>query len=152
MNEMFFSTMQFTSILHFASFTKTGVNSAEISIRKNERSDEGPEVESQAQPTGAHLHPHSWHCALHRLGGGVRLVPVGQGHHDVKRGQTKMKVEKAVAVRDAIFLIIHSSAYAVLPDHTLTSGASLLCLHQLVYLGIAGGADTSVESAEKEND
>lgn len=46
-------------------------HSAEIPIREDERGDEGPEVESKAQPAGAHLYPHSWHTALHGLGGGV---------------------------------------------------------------------------------
>lgn len=47
------------------------MRSAEIPIREDERGDEGPEVEPEAQPAGAHLHPHSWHTALHGLGGGV---------------------------------------------------------------------------------
>lgn len=47
------------------------VRSAEIPVGEDERSDEGPEVEPQAQPAGAHLHPHSWHAALHGLCGGV---------------------------------------------------------------------------------
>lgn len=45
---------------------------AEVSVGKHERGEQGPEVEAQAQPTGADLHPHSWHTALHGLGGGVR--------------------------------------------------------------------------------
>lgn len=47
------------------------VCSAEIPVREDERSDKGPEVESEAQPAGAHLHPHSWHNALHGLSAGV---------------------------------------------------------------------------------
>lgn len=45
--------------------------SAEIPVREDERGDEGPEKDPEAQPAGAHLHPHSWHTALHGLGGGV---------------------------------------------------------------------------------
>lgn len=45
--------------------------SAEIPVREDERGDEGPEKDREAQPAGAHLHPHSWHTALHGLGGGV---------------------------------------------------------------------------------
>lgn len=45
--------------------------SVEIPIGEDERGDEGPEVDSEAQPAGAHLHPHSWHTALHGLGGGL---------------------------------------------------------------------------------
>lgn len=47
---------------------------AEVSVREDERGDQGPEVEAEAQPAGAHLHPHSGHDALHGLGGGVGSV------------------------------------------------------------------------------
>lgn len=33
-------------------------------------------------------------------------VPVGQSHHDVKRGQEKHEVEERVAVRDAVLLVV----------------------------------------------
>lgn len=46
--------------------------SAEIPVREDNRGQEGPEVEAEAQPAGAHLHPHSWHAALHGLRGDVR--------------------------------------------------------------------------------
>lgn len=45
---------------------------AEVSVGKHERGEQGPEVEAQAQPTGADLYLHSWHTALHGLAGGVR--------------------------------------------------------------------------------
>lgn len=55
--------------------------SVEIPVREDERGNEGPEVEPKAQPAGAHLHPHSWHAALHGLGGGVW----SEGGHRGKR-------------------------------------------------------------------
>lgn len=45
--------------------------STEIPVGEEERGHQGPEEETQAQPTGAHLHPHSRHTALHGLGAGV---------------------------------------------------------------------------------
>lgn len=39
----------------------------EVSVREDERSYQGPEVESQAYPARANLHPHCWHTALHGL-------------------------------------------------------------------------------------
>lgn len=45
--------------------------STEIPVGEEERGHEGPEEETQAQPAGAHLHPHGWHAALHGLGAGV---------------------------------------------------------------------------------
>lgn len=50
----------------------------EIPVREEERGHEGPEEEAQAQPAGAHLHPHSRHAALHGLGAGV-WSETGQG-------------------------------------------------------------------------
>lgn len=45
--------------------------SAEIPVGEEERGDECPEEEPEAQPAGAYLHPHSWHTAPHGLGFGV---------------------------------------------------------------------------------
>lgn len=71
------------------------------------------------------------------------LVPVGESHHDVQRGQTEVEVETGVAVSDFLLLIVHGPAYAVLSHHTLSNCPStLLGLHQLVYLGITGRTDT----------
>lgn len=47
------------------------VRSAELPVRKDDRSNEGPEVKAEAQPAGAHLHPHGRHGARHGLSGGV---------------------------------------------------------------------------------
>lgn len=67
------------------------------------------------------------------------LVPVGESHHDVEGGQTEVEVEKGIAVSDAVFLVIHGPAYAVLAHHGLSRGPfALLCLHQPVYLSVAG--------------
>lgn len=52
--------------------------STEIPVGEEERGHEGPEEETQAQPAGAHLHPHGWHAALHGLGTGV-WPEAGQG-------------------------------------------------------------------------
>lgn len=48
--------------------------SAEISVGEDEWGQKGPKVQSQSQPTGADLHPHCRHAALHGLGGNVRPV------------------------------------------------------------------------------
>lgn len=40
---------------------------AEVSVAEHQRGDEGPEVDAQAKPTGADLHPHGWHGALHGI-------------------------------------------------------------------------------------
>lgn len=40
-------------------------------------------------------------------------VPVGQSHHDVKRGQEEHEVEERVAVRDAILLVVHGPVWPV---------------------------------------
>lgn len=45
--------------------------SAKIPVGKEDRGYEGPEEETQAQPAGAHLHPHGRHAALHGVGAGV---------------------------------------------------------------------------------
>lgn len=45
--------------------------STEIPVGEEERSHKGPEEETQAQPAGADLHPHSRHAAPHGLGAGV---------------------------------------------------------------------------------
>lgn len=76
------------------------------------------------------------------------LVPVGEGHHDIERSQAEVEVEKGVAIGDSVLLIVHSSAQAVLPDHALFNRPSRLRLHQLVYLGVTGGSDTSREDKE----
>lgn len=46
---------------------KTSPSSAEVSVRKHKRGHQGPEVEGQADPAGADLHPHGRHGALHDL-------------------------------------------------------------------------------------
>lgn len=51
--------------------TKNRTCSAEIPVRENDGGNKGPEEEAEAQPAGAHLHPHSWHAALHGLGVGA---------------------------------------------------------------------------------
>lgn len=112
---------------------------AEIPVREDKGGDEGPEVEAEAQPARAHLHPHSWHGALHGPGVGVWLVPVGQRHHDVERGQAEVEVEKGVAVGDFFLLVVDSPVHAVLPlDSVSAEPSALLCLHQLVHLSVAG--------------
>lgn len=50
------------------------MSSAEIPVREDGGGDEGPEEESQAEPAGGHLYPHSWHAALHGLSARVRSV------------------------------------------------------------------------------
>lgn len=60
-----------------------------------------------------------------------------------------MEVEKGVVVRDPLLLIVNGSEYAILSHNTFSSWASaLLCLHQLVYLGVAGWTDTRRQKEE----
>lgn len=53
---------------------KDDARSAEIPVRENKRGNEGPKVKPEAQPAGTHLHPNSWHSALHDLGVGFWSV------------------------------------------------------------------------------
>lgn len=72
------------------------------------------------------------------------LVPVGEGHHDVEGGQTEAEVEEGVAVGDSLLFVVHGPSGSVLPYCDLRGGQNLtlLSLHQLVHLGVVGGADT----------
>lgn len=38
---------------------------AEIPVREHQRSHQSPEIEAQADPAGADLHPDGWHAGLH---------------------------------------------------------------------------------------
>ena len=59
--------------------------SIEISVREYEWRDEGPDVQQYADPRGHDLYPHRGLVGVHRgLDVRGRLVPVGQGHHDVE--------------------------------------------------------------------
>ena len=72
------------------------------------------------------------------------LVPVGESHHDVERGQAEAEVEEGVAVGDPVLFVVHGTS-----DPALTVGGlvvcsqslALLCLHQLVYLCVVGRTD-----------
>lgn len=44
---------------------------AEVSVWEHQRGHQGPEIDSQAQPAGADLHPHGRHGGLHGLVVGV---------------------------------------------------------------------------------
>lgn len=63
-------------------------SSAKIPVWEDERSDESPEVEAKTQPAGAHLDPHSWHAALHHLGGCVWSGGQKRGENEVKLSRT----------------------------------------------------------------
>lgn len=85
--------------------------------------------------------PHSWEKWYDSF---FLLVPVGESHHDVERGQTEVEVEKGIAVSYIVFLIIHGPAYAIFAHHTLSGGPfALLCLHQPVYLSVTGWTDAT---------
>lgn len=49
------------------------------------------------------------------------LVPVGESHHDVQRGQTEVEVEKGVAISNSFLFIVYSPARAILCHHTLST-------------------------------
>ena len=77
--------------------------------------------------------------------GDYALVPVGERHHDVEGGQEEAEVEEGVAVSDAVLLVVHGPPDAVLAHGGLRHGQDLpfLGLHQLVDLGVGGGADAA---------
>ena len=45
---------------------------AEVSVGEHQRGHQGPQVEGQAQPAGADLHPDRWYGGLHGLIVGLR--------------------------------------------------------------------------------
>lgn len=78
------------------------------------------------------------------------LVPVGEGHHDVEGGQEEAEVEEGVAVGDSLLFVVHSSSHSILPCRGLAVGGqnlAVLSLHQLVHLGVVGGADTVADES-----
>lgn len=82
---------------------------------------------------------------------GYLLVPVGQGHHDVEGGQEEAEVEEGVAVGDTLLFVVHGPSHSVLARVGLGvcgQALALFSLHQLVHLGVVGGADAAAyESA-----
>ena len=72
------------------------------------------------------------------------LVPVGEGHHDVERGQKEVKMKERIAIGDPILFIIHHPPQAILAHFALHIRVlPFLCLHQPIHLSVAGGADTA---------
>lgn len=82
------------------------------------------------------------------------LVPVGERHHDVEGGQEEAEVEEGVAVGDSLLFVVHSPLHSALACVSLGVGGqalALLSLHQLVHLGIVGGADAVAEDSTKHH-
>lgn len=58
-------------------------------------------------------------------------------------------MEEGVAVGDSIPFVVHGPSDSVLTYRGLFDGGktlTFLCLHQLVHLGVVGGADTARET------
>ena len=56
-------------------------------------------------------------------------------------------MKEGVAVGDPVLLVVHSPSHSVLPVRGLEVGGQtldFLGLHQLVHLGVVGGADAVV--------
>ena len=73
---------------------------AEVSIHQDGWCDHGPEVDGCCQPGGDDLHPHGPRVVVEGgdVGGDGGTVPVGEGHHDIKRSQGKHHMEEGPAV------------------------------------------------------
>lgn len=80
----------------------------EVSIWKEDRCHQGPNVCKQSNPTGSNLDPHCTRTAFQTenvIKG--RPIPVGECHHYIKRSQNQDEMVKWVAVNHLIFLIIN---------------------------------------------
>jgi len=80
--------------------------SVKVPVDQDQWGHQRPHVEGHADPAGAHLDPHSRPAAGHGLVVCLRAVPVGEGHHDVQRGQEQHEVEEGVGVGDAVLLVV----------------------------------------------
>lgn len=98
--------------------------SVEIPVREDERGNEGPEVEPEAQPAGAHLHPNSRHAALHGLGGGVR----SEGGH---RGKRYNLVKPTQLTRVLQFIHVHVSHIFLINDFKKSTVVEELFFYKL---------------------
>lgn len=79
-------------------------------------------------------------------------VPVGEGHHDVERGQEEAEVEEGVVVGHSLLLVVHGTpnpplVWGVIHIHGQT--LPLLRLHQPVDLSVVGGADAAERTASR---
>lgn len=77
-------------------------------------------------------------------------VPVGECHHDVKRGKKEHEVKEGVAVLNTILLIIGDPAYfsflrspAACPHSLLQNGTVTPRQRQLVHLAVTWRADAA---------
>lgn len=64
-------------------------------------------------------------------------VPVGEGHHDVEGSEEEAEVEEAVAVGDALLLVVIGTVHpALCCCLSPSSSSALLRQHQLIDLGV----------------
>lgn len=78
--------------------------------------------------------------------GRYSLIPVGEGHHDVKRSQDEAEVEERVAVGHAVLFVIHGPSHSILPHFCVLIHRQLLPLlrlHQLIHLRVIGWSDAA---------
>lgn len=84
-----------------------------VTIGQDNGSNKSPSVEGNANPGRDNLDPH-WTVILPKIFCfSIWSIPVGQGHHDIKRSQGKHKVEKWPGITDSIFLVVPDSTFDV---------------------------------------
>lgn len=83
-------------------------HSVKIPICKNEWCHQCPHIQHKANPTGRDFHPDCCPLTLH-LTRRLIPVPVGEGHHDVKRSQEEHEVKEGVTVSDSVPFVVYSS-------------------------------------------
>ena len=81
-------------------------HSVKTTICKNKWCHQCPNIQQNAYPTRRDFHPDSCPLTFH-LTRRLIPVPVGKGHHDIKRSQEKHEVKEGVTVSDTISFIIY---------------------------------------------
>ena len=78
-----------------------------VSVGEDQRCDQGPHVDDEAEPRGDDLDPDGAHVGRDGLDGDLlaRRVPVGQRHHHVERGEGEHGVEERPVVAHAVLLV-----------------------------------------------
>ena len=78
----------------------------EISVRQDNGSHESPRVEGDTNPRRDDFDPHRAVVLSKSPRLCIRFIPIGQGHHHVKRSQSKHEVEERPGVCNFFLFII----------------------------------------------